>query len=139
MNSKGKTLVRQHYLVPRHCVDRLREIGEEQGTSVDDLVSRAIDAYSENNGVLSQTVEHAAHKALLAEIHRHVRAAVMRMDASLADVRRRERELRDPSLRAQVRQETALWARNHPSHAAEIFDFLCPPGPRADSGGGGDR
>ena len=114
-------------------------MGAEQGTSVDDLVSRAIDAYSEKSGVLSQTVEHAAAEALLAEIHRHVRAAVGRMAASLADIRRRERELRDPSLRAQVRQETALWTRNHPSHAAEIFDFLCPPGPRADSGGGGDR
>ena len=126
MNSKGKTLVRQHYLVPRHCVDRLQEMCEEQGTSVDDLVSRAIDAYSEKNGVLSQTVEHAAAEALLAEIHRHVRAAVMRMDASLADIRRRERALQDPDLRKRIRRETAHWFRMHLSQARSITDLFTP-------------
>ena len=126
MNSKGKTLVRQHYLVPRHCVDRLQEMAEEQGTSVDNLVSRAIDAYSEENGVLSQTVEHAAAEALLADIHRHVRAAVMRMDASLAYIRRRERALQDPDLRKRIRREMALWCENHSQRASLIFAFLAP-------------
>ena len=126
MNSKGKTLVRQHYLVPRHCVDRLQEMGEEQGTSVDALVSRAIDAYSEKSGVFSQTVEHAAAKALLAEIHRHVRAAVGRMDASLADIRRRELTLRSPTLRERIRLETALWLQQHQDYIDAIIDLVTP-------------
>ena len=96
-------------------------MGEEQGTSVDDLVSRAIDAYSEKNCALSQTLEHAAAEALLAEVHRHVRAAVMRMDASLADIRRRERALQDPALRKRIRRETAHWLLDAPESG--WFDY----------------
>lgn len=102
-------------------------MGEEQGTSVDDLVSRAIDAYSEKNGVLSQTLEHAAAEALLAEVHRHVRAAVMRMDASLADIRRRERALQGPDLRKRIRRETALWFRENLNQAQTLEGLFCAP------------
>ena len=101
-------------------------MAEEQGTSVDNLVSRAIDAYSEENGVLSQTVEHAAAEALLADIHRHVRAAVMRMDASLADIRRRERALQDPDLRKRIRREMALWLQQHQDYIDAIIDLVTP-------------
>ena len=128
MTSKTSTLVRQQYLVPKRSVNRLREMSRSEGISLDALVNRAIAAYTAEHGTPAQAAEYAAAEALLLETHRHVRAAVTRIDASLAQIMRRESALRDPSFRAQMRRETVQWLKNHPRQVSAIINFLTLPG-----------
>ena len=89
------------------------------------LARRAIEAYISGR-VLSESEEETAARALLVEIHGAVRDALKRIDASLAEVRERERAFEEGKFRAQVRKETMAWLRGHPEEAEAIADLLTP-------------
>jgi hypothetical protein len=127
MNVKAETLLRQQYLVPRRSVKKLREMSRKEGVSAGELARRAIEAYTSGR-LLSESEEETAMRALLADIHRAVRATLERIDASLAEVRERERALDEGAFRARVREETLAWLRSHPREAEAIIELLTPPG-----------
>jgi hypothetical protein len=127
VTSKARALVRQQYLVSKRNVGRLREMSSDQGVSVDDLVSRAIDAYTAGSNAYSRPAEHRAAEALLAATLSHVEAAFIRMNALVAEACRRQHALRNPALRVRVRQETRRWFASHPREAQAITDVLAPP------------
>ena len=119
MSAKAEDLLRQQYLVPRRSVKKLREMSRREGVSAGELARRAIEAYISGR-VLTESEEEAAARALLEDIHTQVRAALKRIDASLSEVRARERALDDGTFRAQVRNETQAWFQAHPHEARAV-------------------
>jgi len=119
MSAKAEDLLRQQYLVPRRSVKKLREMSRREGVSAGELARRAIEAYISGR-VLTESEEEAAARALLEDIHTQVRAALKRIDASLSEVRARERALDDGTFRAQVRKETQAWFEAHPHEARAV-------------------
>ena len=123
MSAKAEDLLRQQYLVPRRSVKKLREMSRREGVSAGELARRAIEAYTSGK-VLNESEEEAAARALLEDIHTQVRAALKRIDASLTEVRVRERALDDGTFRAQVRKETQAWFEAHPREARAIAELF---------------
>jgi hypothetical protein len=66
----------------------------------------------------------AAARSLLEDIHGQVRATLKRIDASLTEIRARERALTDGTFRAQVRKETQAWFETHPHQARAIAELF---------------
>ena len=121
MSAKAEDLLRQQYLVPRKSVKKLREMSRREGVSAGELARRAIETYTSGK-VLTESeqeaaAEEAAARGLLEDIHGQVRATLKRIDASLIEVRVRERALADGTFRAQVRKETQAWFEAHPHQA----------------------
>src|SRR5579883_2434535 len=85
--------------------------------------------YLRRTRVLSESEEEAAARALLVEVHGAVRDALKRIDASLAEVRERERAFEKGEFRAQVREETMARLRGHPEEAEAIAGLLTPQVP----------
>lgn len=128
MNAKAESLLRQQYLVPRRSVKKLQEMSRKEGVSTGELARRAIEAYTSGR-VLSESEEETAARALLVEVHGAVRDVLKRIDASLAEVRERERAFDEGTFRAQVREETMAWLRGHPEEAEAIAGLLTPQVP----------
>jgi hypothetical protein len=127
MSAKPETLLRQQYLVPRRSVEKLRQMSRKQGVSTGELARRAIEAYTAGK-VLSESEDEIAARSLLAEIHGAVRTTLKRIDASLAEVRERERALSQDRFRAGVREETLAWLESHPDEAEAITDLFSSVG-----------
>ena len=125
MPAKAEDLMRQQYLVPRKSVKRLREMSRREGISAGELVRRAIDAYTSAK-VLTEPEEEVASRAVLKDIHAQVRSALTRIDASLSEIRARERALTDGTFRAQVVAETRAWFDAHPEEAQGIMELFAP-------------
>ena len=125
MSAKVEDLMRQQYLVPRKSVKKLREMSQREGVSAGELARRAIEAYTSGN-ILTEPEEEVASRAVLKDIHSQVRATLMRIDASLAEIRARERALDDGTFRARVVAETKAWFDAHPEAARGIVDFFAP-------------
>ncbi len=123
MAAKAEDLLRQQYLVPRKSVKKLREMSRREGVSAGELARRAIEAYTSGR-VLAESEEEAAARGLLEDIHGQVRATLKRIDASLGEVRARDRALADGSFRAQVRKETQTWFEAHPHQARAIAELF---------------
>ena len=123
MSAKAEDLLRQQYLVPRRSVKKLREMSRREGVSAGELARRAIEAYTSGK-VLDESEEEAAARALLEDIHTQVRAALKRIDASLTEVRVRERALDDGTFRTLVRKETQAWFEAHPHEARAIAELF---------------
>jgi hypothetical protein len=128
MNAKAETLLRQQYLVPRRSVKKLQEMSRREGVSTGELARRAIEAYISGR-ILSESEEETAARALLVEVHSAVRDVLKRIDASLAEVRERERGFDEGTFRARVREETLAWLRGHPEEAEAFVELLTPPVP----------
>lgn len=126
MSAKAEDLMRQQYLVPRASVKKLREMSRREGVSAGELARRAIEAYTSGN-IPTQSEEEAASRAVLKDIHAQVRATVKRIDASLFEIRARERALTDGTFRAQVVAETRAWVEAHPDEAQGIAELFAPP------------
>src|SRR5882724_11491069 len=101
MSAKAEDLMRQQYLVPRKSVKRLREMSRREGVSAGELARRAIEAYTSGN-VFAKPEEEMASRAVLKDIHNQVRTVLTRIDASLSEIRARERALADGTFRGQV-------------------------------------
>jgi hypothetical protein len=123
MSAKAEQLLRQQYLVPRKSVKKLREMSRREGVSAGELARRAIEAYTAGK-VLTESEEEEAARALLEDIHGQVRATLKRIDASLTEVRARERALADGTFRAKVRKETQAWFEAHPRQARVIAELF---------------
>src|SRR5438132_12304838 len=116
MAVKAEDLLRQQYLVPRKSVKKLREMSRREGVSAGELARRAIEAYTSGK-VLTESEEEAAARALLEDIHGQVRATLKRIDASVIEVRARERAVADGTFRAHVRKAAQSWFEGHPRQA----------------------
>lgn len=127
MSAKAEALMRQQYLVPRKSVKKLREMSRREGVSAGELARRAIEAYTSGK-VLSVPEEEGASRAVLKDIHAQVRAALKRIDASLSEIRARERALADGSFRARVVAETRAWFDANPEEAQGIVELFAPRG-----------
>ena len=125
MSAKAEDLMRQQYLVPRKSVKKLREMSRREGVSAGELARRAIEAYTSGN-LLPEPEEEVASRAVLKDIHTQVREALTRIDASLSEIRTRERALADGTFRAQVVAETRAWFDAHPEEAQGIVDLFAP-------------
>jgi hypothetical protein len=125
MSTKAEDLMRQQYLVPRKSVKKLRDMSRREGVSAGELARRAIEAYTSGK-VLTESEEDAAARSVLKDIHAQVRATLSRIDASLGEIRARERALADGSLRAQVVRETQAWFEAHPHEARGIAELFAP-------------
>jgi hypothetical protein len=125
MSAKAEDLMRQQYLVPRKSVKKLREMGRREGVSAGEIARRAIDAFTSGN-VLTEPEDQVASRAVLKDIHAQVRAALSRIDATLSDIRARERALADGTFRAQVVAETRAWFDAHPEEAEGIVELFAP-------------
>jgi hypothetical protein len=123
LSAKEEDLLRQQYLVPRKSVKKLREMSRREGVSAGELARRAIEAYTSGK-VLTESEEEAAARALLEDIHGQVRATLKRIDASLTEIRARERALADGTFRAQVRKKTQAWFEAHPHQARAIAELF---------------
>jgi len=123
MSVKAEDLLRQQYLVPRKSVNKLRQMSRRQGVSAGELARRAIEAYT-SGALLSESEEEAAVGTLLQEIHAQVRATLKSIDASLEEVRSRERALADGSFAAEVRRDTQAWWHAHPQQARAITELF---------------
>jgi hypothetical protein len=128
MAAKSEELLRQQYLVPRKSVKKLREMSRREGVSAGELARRAIEAYTAGR-VLTESEEEAAARALLEDIHGQLRATLERIDASLIEVRARERALAEGSFRARVRRETQAWLEAHPHQARAIAELFAQEPP----------
>jgi hypothetical protein len=73
-----------------------------------------------------ESEEEVALRAVLKDIHTQVRAALTRIDASLSEVRARERALVNGTLRAQVVAETRVWFDAHPAEVHGIVELFAP-------------
>ena len=73
----------------------------KKGASTGELARRAIEAYTSGR-VLSESEEESAARALLEEVHNTLADVLKRIDASLAEVRERERTLARAALPYQV-------------------------------------
>src|SRR5438094_8156445 len=128
MSARADDLHGDNDVVPRKSVRKLREMSRRQGVSAGELARRAIAAYTSGK-VLTESEEEAAARALLEDVHGQVRATLKRIDASLIEVRVRERALADGTFRAQVRKETQAWFEAHPHQARAIAElFTQDPG-----------
>jgi hypothetical protein len=125
MSAKAEDLMRQQYLVPRKSVKKLREMSRREGVSAGEIARRAIDAFTSGN-VLTEPEEEVASRAVLKDIHTQVRAVLSRIDATLSEIRARERALADGTFRAQVVAETRQWFDAHPAEAEGIVDLFAP-------------
>ena len=125
MSAKAQDLMRQQYLVPRKSVKKLREMSRRQGVSAGELARRAIEAYTSGN-ILAESEEEVASRAVLKDIHSEVRAALVRIDASLSETHARERALADGSFRSRVVAETRAWFDAHPEEAQGIVELFAP-------------
>jgi len=125
MSAKAEDLMRQQYLVPRKSVKKLREMSRREGVSAGELARRAIEAYTSGK-VLTEPEDEAASRLVLKDIHVQVRAALSRIDASLAEIRESERVFADGTFRARVVAETRAWFDAHPDEAQGIVDLLAP-------------
>ena len=125
MSAKAEDLMRQQYLVPRKSVKKLREMSRREGVSAGELARRAIEAYTSGN-VLTEPEEEVASRAVLKDIHAQVRATLARIDASLSEIRARERALADGTFRARVAAETKAWFDAHPEEARGIAELFAP-------------
>jgi enamine deaminase RidA (YjgF/YER057c/UK114 family) len=125
MAAKAEDLMRQQYLVPRKSVRKLREMSRREGVSAGELARRAIEAYTSGN-VIAEPEEEMASRAVLKDIHTQVRAALTRIDASLSEIRTRERALADGTFRAHVVAETRAWFDAHPEEAQGIVELFAP-------------
>jgi hypothetical protein len=125
MSAKAEDLMRQQYLVPRKSVKKLREMSRREGVSAGELARRAIEAYTSGN-VLTEPEEEAASRAALKDIHAQVRAVLTRIDASVSEIRARERALADGTFRAQVVAETRAWFDAHSEDAQGIMELFAP-------------
>ena len=125
MSAKAEELLRQQYLVPRKSVKKLREMSRREGVSAGELARRAIEAYTTGN-VPSEPEDEAASRAVLKDIHAQVRSALMRIDASLSEIRARERALADGTFRARVAAETRAWFDAHPREAEGLMELFAP-------------
>ena len=125
MSAKAEDLMRQQYLVPRKSVKKLREMSRREGVSAGELARRAIEAYISGN-ILTEPEEEVASRAVLKDIHTQVRAAISRIDATLSEIRARERALADGTFRARVVAETRAWFDAHPDEAQGIVDLFAP-------------
>src|SRR5437660_11714653 len=94
-------------------------MSRREGVSAGELARRAIEAYTSGK-VLTAPEEEAAARALLEDIHGQVRATLKRIDASVIEVRARERDLADGTFRAQARQEAQAWFAPPSAHARAI-------------------
>lgn len=121
--AKAESLLRQQYLVPSRSVKKLQEMSRKEGVSTGEHARRAIEAYTLGR-VLSESEEETAARALLVEIHGAVRDVLKRIDASLAEVRERERAFDESAFRAQVREETMAWLKGHPEEAEAVAGLL---------------
>ncbi len=117
--------MRQQYLVPRKSVKKLREMSRREGVSAGELARPAIGAYTSGK-VLTEPEEEVASRAVLKDIHAQVRAALTRIDASLAEIRTSEQKLADGTFRARVVAETRAWFDAHPEEALGIVEFFAP-------------
>jgi hypothetical protein len=115
--------MRQQYLVPRKSVKKLREISRREGISAGELVRCAIEAYTSGNKLAEAEAEVAA-RAVLKDIHVQVGAALTRIDASLLEVRARDRALAGESFRSRVVDETTAWFDAHPEKTQGIVDLF---------------
>ena len=125
MSAKAEELMRQQYLVPRKSVKKLREMSRREGVSAGELARRAIEAYTSGNA-LTEPEEEVASRAVLKDIHTQVRSVLARIDASLPEIRARERALADGTFRAQVVAETRAWFDAHPEEAQGIVELFAP-------------
>jgi hypothetical protein len=125
MSAKPEELLRQQYLVPRKSVKKLREMSRREGVSAGELARRAIEAYTSGK-TLSETEEDVAARALLQDIHSQLRTTLKRIDASLLEVRARERALADGTFRTKIRKETEAWLEAHPHEARGLSDLFAP-------------
>jgi enamine deaminase RidA (YjgF/YER057c/UK114 family) len=125
MSAKAEDLMRQQYLVPRKSVKKLREMSRREGVSAGALARRAIEAYISGN-ILTESEEEVASRAVLKDIHTQVRAALTRIDATLSEIRARERAFTDGTFRAQVVAETWAWFDSRPEEAHGIMDLFAP-------------
>jgi len=125
VSAKVDDLMRQQYLVPRKSVKKLREMSRREGVSAGELARRAIEAYTSGN-ILTGPEEEVASRAVLKDIHTQVRATLTRIDASLSEIRARERALTDGTFRAQVVAETRAWFDAHPEEARGIVELFTP-------------
>lgn len=125
--AKAESLLRQQYLVPSRSVKKLQEMSRKEGVSTGELARRAIEAYT-SGGYFPSPRETAA-RALLVEIRGAVRDVLKRIDASLAEVRERERAFDEGAFRAQVRKETMAWLKGHPEEAEAVAGLLTPQVP----------
>jgi|ERR1700679_3782144 hypothetical protein len=125
MSAKAEDLMRQQYLVPRKSVKKLREMSRREGVSAGELARRAIDAFTSGN-ILTEPEEEVASRAVIKDIHIQVRAALSRIDATLSEIRARERALADGTFRAQVVAETKAWFDAHPEEAQGIAELFAP-------------
>jgi hypothetical protein len=125
MPTKAEDLMRQQYLVPRKSVKKLREMSRREGISAGALVRGAIEAYTSGN-ILTESEEEVALRAALKDIHTQVRATLTRIDATLSEIRARERALTDGTFRAQVVAETRAWFDAHPEKAQGIVELFAP-------------
>jgi hypothetical protein len=64
--------------------------------------------------------------AVLKDIHHQVRTVLTRIDASLSEIRARERALADGTFRAEVVTETRAWFDAHPEEAQGIVELFAP-------------
>jgi hypothetical protein len=117
--------MRQQYLVPRKSVKKLGEMSRREGVSAGELARRAIEAYTSGNTLAESEVE-LASRAVLKDIHAQVRAALKQIDASLSEVRARERALSDGTFRAQVVAETRAWFDARPEEVQGIVEIFAP-------------
>ena len=125
MSAKAEDLIRQQYLVPRKSVKKLREMSRREGVSAGEIVRRAIEAYTSGN-VIAEPEGEMASRAVLKDIHTQVRTVLTRIDASLSEIRARERALTDGTFRAQVVAETREWFNAHPEEARGIVELFAP-------------
>lgn len=125
MSAKAEELLRQQYLVPRKSVKKLREMSRREGVSAGELARRAIEAYTSGK-TLSESEEEAAARALLQDIHGQLRTTLKKIDASLIEVRARERALADGTFRLRVRKETQAWLEANPRDARGLAQLFAP-------------
>jgi hypothetical protein len=125
MSAKAEKLLRQQYLVPRKSVNKLREMSRREGVSAGELARRAIEAYTSGKR-LSESEEDAAARALLQDVHSQLHTTLKRIDASLIEVRERERALADGTFRTKIRKETRAWLEAHPRAARGLAELFAP-------------
>ena len=66
--------------------------------------------------------EEVLSRAFLSEVHEHVSAVLVRIDAIQAEISEQKRSTAE--LRSEVREQTKAWVAAHPEKALAISDFL---------------
>jgi hypothetical protein len=103
-------------------------MSRKKNASTGELARRAIEAYTSGR-MLSESEEESAARALLEEVHNTLADVLKRIDASLAEVRERERAFDQDAFRARRRDQIMAWLRCHPEEAEEIKQLLAPQVP----------